>query len=546
MNGGLGSRPAFSLVPDGCSPGAHLRRDIAALLSGTTLPEVQTGDHELMWLLPWHGTKQEQLKQENLAPFYIEVCRRIRLQGVDGSRLHAVRASSTASRVDNTKVKGRTGDPWTPHNPARDGLPLTLTPIGFTYRRLTDFLCNWDLPILCRPTDRELKRNEPMLVQGKCLVRGQGKTEGYHECTIRIRPQTLHALRADSGERDDLRTISKAMLEHVTIVKGILNHALRTYAARGDSQVPSVIHYDTQPWLERFDACLQTSFFECLQDEFESRHNETVRKAIHDAWLLASVVEFGRLILHEAIGTIPIPVSYRYGAQVNAESVFEGRLRSSSDKGMGFLYKHESPEEYDEEEDTPLDRDEDSEWAKWNAQVFSLVKAVTQLSIYDTHDLEDLRRMMDPGKSLPAVFWRLVYQEDLPVPDEWMRRKWALVLCGMAHMTLEAGGDLRKRSSHNHRMPVGRFLYWGPTQRAGWISPMRLNQFLCARGARFHSLLLRLFSSLTHTRAAFDWREMARLIVSEGAEAHDARRRVATYYQQAQRQEQKEQGVKSA
>ena len=57
MNGGLGSRPAFSLTPS-TRPGAHVLRDIVALLSD--YPAL-SGTRDLLWLLPWDGTGAERL-----------------------------------------------------------------------------------------------------------------------------------------------------------------------------------------------------------------------------------------------------------------------------------------------------------------------------------------------------------------------------------------------------------------------------------------------------------------------------------------------------
>ena len=124
--------PAFSLAPLG-GPGAHVQRDIKALLSDYP---AAAGPHDLLWLWPWDGTAAERLQPRELAPLYIEVCRRVRLRTNQAGRLVCVRAGSKAPRIEGKKAKGRTGDPWTPYDPDRDGLPLTLAAGGFTYRRV--------------------------------------------------------------------------------------------------------------------------------------------------------------------------------------------------------------------------------------------------------------------------------------------------------------------------------------------------------------------------------------------------------------------------
>ena len=84
MNGGLGNRPAFSLAPFPGGVGAHVRRDISALLEcrPTLLSEypMTEGDEALLWTIPWEGTQAEALLLNRLNPLYIEVCRRIRLR----------------------------------------------------------------------------------------------------------------------------------------------------------------------------------------------------------------------------------------------------------------------------------------------------------------------------------------------------------------------------------------------------------------------------------------------------------------------------------
>ena len=71
MNGGLGSRPAFSLAPVSQSPGAHVRRDIIALLEYRqelldNNPQYPAdGGEALLWTLPWDGTAPEVLLTES-------------------------------------------------------------------------------------------------------------------------------------------------------------------------------------------------------------------------------------------------------------------------------------------------------------------------------------------------------------------------------------------------------------------------------------------------------------------------------------------------
>ena len=135
MNGGMGSRPAFTLAPSE-GLGAHLRRDIIALLERrNSLIEQYPMEHGgigLLWTKPWDGTKPEELRLDQLDPFYIEVCRRIRLRCDASGNLTGVRTSSKAARIEAKAVNGQTGDPWTPIN-TKENKSLTLASGGFTY-----------------------------------------------------------------------------------------------------------------------------------------------------------------------------------------------------------------------------------------------------------------------------------------------------------------------------------------------------------------------------------------------------------------------------
>lgn len=334
MNGGLGSRPAFSLAPPG-GPGAHVKRDIEALLSDYP---VVAGRHDLLWLLPWDGASAQRLLPTELAPLYIEVCRRIRLRRDEDGNIHAIRTSSKAARIEGKDIKGRTGDPWTPQNPNRDGLPLTLAGGGFNYKRVQEYLVEWDSPDLLKPTDDERRSDETMQLVARGMVRGQGKTEGYFERSIPVRSKTRNAMTRRTGRNSmaDLGELAKRRLDRIAIVQRILSHAIQTFAARGDSDNVSPEHRQlARPWLNRLDEVIDERFFDDLQDEFEAT-DDTAREANHHEWLGEFVVPQARRILGDATDSLPCPSIHRYRARENATGLFEGRLRGNG--GLPFLF----------------------------------------------------------------------------------------------------------------------------------------------------------------------------------------------------------------
>ena len=345
MNGGLGNRPAFTLAPFTQSPGAHVRRDIIALLEHRQRlldngPQYRSdGGDALLWTLPWDGTAPEVLLPNLLDPLYIEVCRRIRLCANARGSLYGIRASSKAARIEGKALKGRTGDPWTPTNSKREGLPLTLGAGGFNYKRITEYLtsADWERPALLRPTQEEQNSDKPMQLVARGMVRGQGKTEGYHERIIPIGhkgPKTKTAmLRLNNSTSDDLGRIANSRIEDAGKIQRILSHAIQSFLARGDSDNATPEQRNlARAWLNRLDEIVDARFFEDLQDELEA--DESERQSIHDHWLLDNeskdgVINHARALLEDATDSLPCPAIYRYKARTNAEGLFEGRLRGN-------------------------------------------------------------------------------------------------------------------------------------------------------------------------------------------------------------------------
>ena len=349
MNGGLGSRPAFTLTPSERA-GTHVRRDITTLLEyrPTLLREfpMTDGGVSLLWTVPWDGMAAESLPVNRLDPFYIEVCRRIRLRVYADSTLYGIRTSSKAARIEGKDIKGRTGDPWVPINRKRDDLPLTLAAGGFTYKRVTEYLTEWGLPPLLRPTQAEQNSSDMTQLVARAMVRGQGKTEGYHERIIPLRHKTVR-LFGRAGGAQDLGDLARERIAQIGIVQRILSHAIQVFAARGNADRVSPEHRVlARPWLNKLDEIVDRTFFEHLQTEFEADDNE--RQGIRNEWLMNGtdgVIDHARNILHDAEDSLPCPAMYRYRARVNAEGLFEGRLRGNN--GLPFLF---TPQKEDNEQ----------------------------------------------------------------------------------------------------------------------------------------------------------------------------------------------------
>jgi len=140
MNGGFASKPGIGVAPVGLH-GSRWARDISALLAQRerTVEErgLQAEDGlTLVWLAPWDGLGS--LSFSKLDPFYIEICRRIRLQSLGGA-ISSIGTGSKAARIAAKELNGLTGDAWTPID-VEGGKALTITANGFNYKLVSELI----------------------------------------------------------------------------------------------------------------------------------------------------------------------------------------------------------------------------------------------------------------------------------------------------------------------------------------------------------------------------------------------------------------------
>ena len=343
MNRGTSSRPAFSLVPAGADFGACVRRDIVALagdLEALRAGSPFSGDVALLWIDPWSGAKSEALPPGRVHALAIEICRRIRLRD-GGGGLFAIRASSDAQRTAAADLRGLTGDPWIPTSADK---ALTVSPgAAFQYDHISALLGSgdWHLPLLCRPTPAEARSGAPMHLVARAVVRGQGRTDGYHD---RITPLRTAAVRAlGVADRDSgIGVIARDRVDQVKKVKAALRSALYKFiASDADGSTPNFEH--VRAWQNRLDEMVEASFFDALQTEFEATDSD--RAAVRNAWL-RGVVGDATAIFREAMSALPHHAARRYRARAQAERRFRQRLRDPK-SGIPTLYEREAGEEHD-------------------------------------------------------------------------------------------------------------------------------------------------------------------------------------------------------
>ena len=337
MNGGYSARPCLGLAPAEGGPGVHLLHDIRGLRAGreALLDGYQSyfqpeDGKALLWLEPWDGGASLDLR--DLDPYFIEICRRIRLAEEDGGRVIARTAASKAARIEAKAANGNVGDYWTPVN-VKDGKALSLSAVGFRYDRLADLVLGegtFGHPPAMN-ADPASSRHWRVVARG--VAAGQGKTEGYHERSdIVFAPRTASALLGRGRERDALAEIAQALLEEVREVTAALRFGIAVAASGGKSgkkggELSRANRSHAIPYLRRLDAVADGRFFPALEDRFlapgETEVKERRRK------FAKGMVEAARQLLDEAVETVPCPAIRRHRALAQATSAFYGRLRRS-------------------------------------------------------------------------------------------------------------------------------------------------------------------------------------------------------------------------
>ena len=189
--------------------------------------------------------------------------------------------------------------------------------------------------------------------------------------------------------------------------------------------------------------------------------------------------------------------------------------------------------------ETP-DTQDANESQDWGNIAVSFARQMT-LPNFSRGDLAGLRRMDPDEPGTTAAYWRLMAEKNLLGGSPTVESKWTLILHGIALMTPRAGDEGDNRTAHEGYMPVGRALFLGGDsnrRERGYYSESRLNRLLTAHGPMLRSLLARMFRMMAAADQPFNWREMARFILSEDYNEERfemARRRIASEYYQAER-----------
>ena len=322
MNGGFASKPGVGVAAVGL-PGARWSRDIAALLAQRArtceMLELQAeGGLALVWLAPWDGVGS--LSFAGLDPFYIEICRRIRLQAVAGA-ISSIGTGSKSARIAAKELNGMTGDAWTPVD-VEGGKALTITSSGFHYKLVSELMFGgkYQPPPAYQLSKSPREQGLVFVAQG--VTRGQGKTEGYHERRVPISAKAVGLM--VTNQKDQLERLAKQRIAAISEVRKLLWLSLGVLFASGKSGDSSEGNkVKASKFADPFERTEDARFFDDLNEELEAAD----QTAQHLQWLLALVTR-AEAVLKIAFDAGPRNNVQKYRAQSAALSRFHGGLRN--------------------------------------------------------------------------------------------------------------------------------------------------------------------------------------------------------------------------
>lgn len=319
MNGGFSSRPCVGVEP-ASSPGRHLRRDVRALLKGRgdllELGFQDRGGRALLWLDGWDGATSDNL--EDCDPFYIELCRRLRLTGSgDGQTIWF--SPSDSPRLATKERLGNVGDPWIPVH-IEKGSALTLTdPAGFTYAFIQELLFGdgWKLGAAGALGPEDAAGSSYLF---RVLVRGQGQTDGYHERRLPV-PSEVRSILSQPQGKARLGGLSRARVEATRRLQNKVLHPALCALLQGAPDALNIKDKRTDRWKSALDRAVDACFFEHLWADLELEPTEAAHR-----WSRV-LHPLGRAQLDAAIASAPVPSVRRWRCIATAEQIYEGSFR---------------------------------------------------------------------------------------------------------------------------------------------------------------------------------------------------------------------------
>ena len=334
MNGGSSSRSMLSFAPAATEHDNTVDHsgwwitDVTELLArraaGMENGHGTIGGPALLWCSPW--PEGEQLDMRALDPWFIEVCRRVRLSNV--ASISARRSTSKKTRIDAKAFKGSVGDPWAPVHKT-EGKALTLGGGDFDYRRLCSLLFSgeWDVPALAR---RSASRSSSVLLVAEALSRGNAKTEGFKSRVLPIPGRVARRLFSSPTAAD----LSSRQMVEVEQFDKALRTSLALVAARGDRELLNKDHYGfSRVARTRFNRAVDRFFFPSLWRRFEAASDPAANERERSVFL-RQLSQAARSEFESALPGIPCTTIQRPRAEARARKWFRDSLWRTFPEGF--------------------------------------------------------------------------------------------------------------------------------------------------------------------------------------------------------------------
>lgn len=205
----------------------------------------------LVWLMPWDGETSLELAQ--LDPFYIEICRRVRLRR-RGTSIVAQLYSAEKPRIAAKDLKGAVGDAWLPvdlkevrgrKEAELRALTFPAAGINAEHMRRLIFKQAVKLSPLQNPLD---EWQEDLWLSASVLIRGQGTTDGFYEWDVLIPKEKVVSIFGRTGDRS-LEALSRESIEQAAVMQNrVLKPAVFAHILGAPDQLRLDDEFATAIW----------------------------------------------------------------------------------------------------------------------------------------------------------------------------------------------------------------------------------------------------------------------------------------------------------
>ncbi|WP_051384290.1 hypothetical protein [Nitratidesulfovibrio termitidis] len=329
---GTGARPGVHILSRS-TLGGQWARDVRIVLDNPDnfrkhgLPFDPVHGLKLLWVAPWDGKKSLELRE--LHPLFIEICRRIRLHhNAYGTLSSKSIGTEQVLRIQAKEQNGDMADPWTPvlksnhsafnRTPGYRAVQAVLFPADTNKEQYAPALLQ-----MRHPPDE----GHDLAVRFRILIRGQGKTEGFHERTIPI-PKAAEVF-AFGPRTPDAARLCQAMVELAStaqnkVLKPALLRFMQAARERIEFKQPETAAW-AETWTRRLDQEVDLHFFptlwECLPLLKEGED------AVVQAPWRERLRTLAMTVFTEATQALPVPLTMRPRAVALAEEQFQRAVR---------------------------------------------------------------------------------------------------------------------------------------------------------------------------------------------------------------------------